>query len=245
MPVLQEVKTVETLVKFSSSEYINSLRQVNLYMNSVEYFRRCDSLTHSDLYEGADFLHQADIIQSILIESPSFKKITLSKDTGLKNFMAGKDSNYCTNIFCMYLWRIYKDQPNKNKIDHRLFSFGDTALIMLNSNEFINRVKRAVKSKNYYCTHGNVKYFDEHIYSGEVGLFRKRKSLEYMNEYRIAVNAEMNYKPYTLSIGDISDISIIIKSQDINKFYGSRKHNSHSKASGPVTTTLEMSLFWR
>lgn len=210
----QEIKT---LVKFSTNEYITSLRQGNLYMNSVEYFRKCDSLLHADLYEGADFLHQADKIQSIIIESPSFKKITLSKDTGLINFMAGKNSNYSTNIFCMYLWRIYKDQPNKNKIDRKLFSFGDTALIMLNSNEFINRVKRALESKNYYFTHGKVKYFDEDAYSGKVGLFRKRKSLEYMSEYRIAVNVEMNNKPYTLSIGDISDISIIIKSEEINK----------------------------
>lgn len=76
MLALQEIKT---LVKFLTNEYITFLRQGNLYMNSIEYFRRCDSLIHADLYEGADFLHKADIIQSIIIERPSFKKITLSK----------------------------------------------------------------------------------------------------------------------------------------------------------------------
>ena len=211
---MTESQIIKTLVKFSTFEYITALQQGKLYIHTVDYFRTCENSIQSDFFEGVSTLHQADRIKSIIIESKIHKKIILTKDTGLINFTAGNNINYFTNIFCMYLWKIYKDQPNK--IDSRIFSFGDTALLILNSNEFINRIKNAIKSKNYKYSSGKVKYFDEEIYSGEVGIFMKRKSLEFMNEYRIAIQAEMNNRPYELFVGDLSDISIVIKTNDIN-----------------------------
>ncbi len=102
-------------------------------------------------------------------------------------------------------------------VSTQMFPFGDTALIITNVDEFINRISKTVKSKGYKIDGRPVEYFDESIYHGHVGLFKKRNSLEYMKEYRIVISAKMDNMPYELFIGDISDISMIIKAEDINK----------------------------
>lgn len=94
--------------------------------------------------------------------------------------------------------------------------FGKTALIITYVDEFISRVKKAIKRDNLTAEYKAVEYFDEEIYHGDVGIFKKRKSLEYMKKYRIAIRAKMDNKPYILDIGGIYDISAIINSSEIN-----------------------------
>lgn len=211
---MEKIDRYRTIIKFSERKYIQELQEGKIYMNTLEYFRNCENEVHKDNLEGADALHQADRIVSLTIEATNIKPIILTKDSGLINFSMGSEHNRYINIYCMYLWTIIRDK--QSEIDNRLLEFGDTALIITNRNEFIRRVLKSVKQEGYNCQYGLIEYFDEETFHGDVGIFKKRKSFEYMNEFRIAVAARMDNKPYILNIGSISDISVIIKPHDTN-----------------------------
>ncbi|RDI41147.1 hypothetical protein [Aquicella lusitana] len=222
---MQPEEDITTLIKFSSWKYINDLQKGKIYMNTLGYFKNCESKIHQDDFEGIDVFHQAKDIISIKIESQNIKPINLTKETGLINFRSGRTSNNFINIFCMYLWMVNKH--NIYKIDTRVLKFGEAALIITNANEFMRRIKRAIKRDNFIYQSQAVEYFDENTHHGDVGIFKKRKSFEYMNEYRIAVKAKMDNNPYILDIGDIFDISAAISSHEINNL----KIDYHQKVS--------------
>lgn len=207
-------KTCETLVKFVDSKYCNDLRNGKLYLNTVDFFRKCESNVHIDSYEGIDHIYQADKIKSVIVDNGKGNKISLNKNNGLLNCKMSTVKNCYTNIFCMYIWKI--SETFSAPVDNRLFAFGDTALIFFDSDEFLRRLTSAINNKKYNFGYGAVEYIDENIYSGDVGLFKKRNCFEFMREFRIAISAEMDNKPLELFIGDISDISVVIKSHDIN-----------------------------
>jgi hypothetical protein len=91
-------------------------------------------------------------------------------------------------------------------IDDRNFAFGDAFIVVLNTQEFMDRVSAAAKSANLQCQCDFIEYFDVEKYSGETGPFRKPASYSYQQEFRFIVYPGSG-EPIRLTLGDLSDIT--------------------------------------
>ena len=116
-----------------------------------------------------------------------------------------------------------KSEGKTNHIfDPRNAKFGSESLIIYSVREFIERVWNAAKQKNLnpmchhivYCNVGSlVGTLPEPLWG-----FVKDRKYEYMNEVRIIVDRPSGEigDHFVLDIGDISDISAIMKSCEVN-----------------------------
>jgi hypothetical protein len=79
-------------------------------------------------------------------------------------------------------------------------------VVALNAPEFLMRVQQALVTLELQGKAGSVEYYDDAIYSGQVGALRKPQRFAYQREYRII--ARPGIAPFrNLMIGDISDIT--------------------------------------
>jgi hypothetical protein len=79
-------------------------------------------------------------------------------------------------------------------------------VLVLNTQEFLNRVVAAAKTRNLSGKCKLVEYFDDEAYTGKLDRFRKSKRFAHQREYRIAIDSPGD-DPLVLDIGDITDIT--------------------------------------
>ena len=105
-------------------------------------------------------------------------------------------------------------------------SFGNTALLILDKDEFLSRIRKAAQKAGYELYEGFVRYYDETqdslnlIMSLLTGMqniaFWKRKKYYYQQEFRLLVHAQNCEKEHIeLNIGDIRDISKVLETSKL------------------------------
>lgn len=117
------------------------------------------------------------------------------------------------NIFCMYALRPLIE--GTFPVDERNLRFGEHALVLINPQEFMRRIESNLKSQGIKFEAHLVEYVDDE-HTGKVGPFRKFKKFAYQSEWRL-VCYDGPGKPRGIRIGSIRDISVIIRSDEINK----------------------------
>ncbi len=203
------------LIKFQSSDKIQKIQQGTLYMKNLEYYRNLEKTTGNssvgDLFEAMLHINQAKLIIPELSEE--IEVIDGLMPTNFSNSFA----------FCMFgvntKFKIFKfTDEQKNEI----CSFGDTALLITDKDEFFRRIFVAVEQAGLMGYHGFVKYYNEHIDSVNLlaslinGMeniaFWKRDKYHYQQEYRFLVQMkETTADHLELNIGNICDISRTMK----------------------------------
>ena len=107
-----------------------------------------------------------------------------------------------------------------------LVQFGDTALLILDSDAFISKIKKAAEEKGYKIYFNNVHYYDETIDWADIFIslipgthniaFWKRKTYSNQQEFRMVIPVEEYTEDHIeLDIGDISDISEIFTTEQV------------------------------
>lgn len=202
------------LIKFSSLERIKEFQKGKVYANTLSYFRNRENET-GDRDIGDSFEAMLHVNEGYLQLEGSNKKISL------------RDALIKTTQSDMYVYCMFCILPNKEVFTfddvqkEKMKSFGDTALLITDSNEFINRVKKAAENQGYFVKNNEVHYYDESEDNGNLifSIFKdmkniafwKRKYYEYQQEYRfVFTNDEKVQDHIELNIGDISDISTIL-----------------------------------
>jgi hypothetical protein len=79
-------------------------------------------------------------------------------------------------------------------------------VLVLKTEEFLNRVVAGAKARNLSGKIKRVEYFDDKAYTGKLDRFRKSKRFAHQREYRIAIDSP-GTDPLVLDIGDITDIT--------------------------------------
>lgn len=131
---------------------------------------------------------------------------------------------YC-KVFCMYGLTYMIPEKRYQKPDERIREFGDTAVIILNPNEFLKRVLQALSRQyedNFDFRLDEIHYYPPDYY-GLLDEFCKSVSFAWQNEMRMRVallNPEskkliQNTDNITVNIGDIRDISVQIPVEDL------------------------------
>lgn len=202
-------------IKFQSEDKIDLLLGGMVYMKELQYYVDLEKKEQNDIV--GDALENA--VFSKAYETPSGIPCNLI----LKN-------DFCKSfVFCIYEANLDDDRSIIIHETDKIKKFGDYALWIKHMDQFINRIQLAASKSYYNITNGKVNYYDD---SEEVSIegmrsvsdkgtyaFAKRKKYKYQNEYRFVINTKLDEIPnedhLILDIGDISDITQKIKTQDL------------------------------
>lgn len=212
-------------------EYLMDFVRGRFYMNTNILFSEMEKeslLTNAqfDRLEGTDtILNSTEDIELVMDFSEEKPRILQGirgsfEYTGAPIINAELGTDKPRNIYCLYsIWHGYKNNVI-TKVDERILNgLGEYFAIILNKEEFLNRVKKAVDKIPYKLKsdiqYGFVNYIDtKHEPYIELGPFRKDKKFIYQNEFRIAL--ELDRKPEPLKyfeVGDLSDIVLVGKTK--------------------------------
>ena len=202
------------IIKFQSRERLESLQKGLVYANTLSYYRKLEKQT-GDTAVGDSFEGLFHVNEGIMIIPETGDKFVLNDE--LIKTSASNDYVFCMfgildNTECFQ----FSDEQRE-----RMKSFGDSALIILDSNEFVNRVKKAAEAEEYVVHFGKVNYIEPNIDYVDVmmslreGMWRvafyKRAMYKYQNECRFIFSpGKAGVEHLELHIGDISDISVIL-----------------------------------
>jgi len=191
------------LFKFGNRQHIDEfVRDGHLFMNTLQFLRKREKkdLLRFDKDEGAIHCKQADGATLSMKQNDAWLKIGTIRGP----ILTSDGSEEYTNVFCMYA---FMDNSVSEKIDPKNFCFGDTYAILTNGDEFLLRVKKAAEREGLTTRHTLVEYVNRSTYNGTMGVFRKFSEFAYQSEFRIAIVSNVS-GPYSLRIGDLSDISL-------------------------------------
>lgn len=207
------------LIKFQSAERIQQLRKGHIYAKTLGYYRKLEETT-GDKEIGDGFEAMVHVNEAIIRFPDTGKEILLNDEL----ISTSHSDDF---VFCMF--GIYPQLENfifTEKQKEKMLSFGDTALVILDSEEFIKRVIKAAEKAGFSAYFSGVKYYDETTDNANLIIdllngmhnvaFWKRNSYAYQQEGRFVFVADNNTDDHiTLEIGDISDISLVFPSEQV------------------------------
>lgn len=203
------------LIRISEDDFIDSLQKKgHLYCNTIKYFRRIeDNGVKGDKNEGKAYLKQAKNL-TIMIDD----KIVGKSDNAQIYY---ENKNDIGNIYCLYgvktsLVNFKKKTLQRILIENEVKDFGKSALLIINPEEFLKRINKALVKESKEFNFHPVNYYDHRTYEGELSPFYKSDKYKYQNEVRLWIPYEKE-EPYEFLIGDISDISYKIPVRDLDK----------------------------
>lgn len=202
------------LIKFQDADKIKSLQSGKIYAKTLGYYRKREEETGDcevgDKYEAMIHINEGTIY------FPDTGETVAVNDDLLKT----SESN--DFVFCMLGINPTEEKFRfTDKQKEKMLSFGDTALIVLDHDEFIRRVKVAAEKAGYKVYFKPVQYYDPTIDGGKMLIslfdgmwniaFWKRDSYTYQQEVRFVFTpGDEKIDHIELDIGDISDITEII-----------------------------------
>ena len=193
-------------MKLGGKEHMEEFRTGLLYMNTLSYFCELEADTaRADRREGVDYIIQTTDLGESYIETgiPHICRISIFPEDLAGPITISMNRTRRCNLFCLYALR----KPVKNFLFPREHDwFGDSVVLITNTQEFLNRVSIAAAEQKLTVGGGPVAYYDENSYSGAVGRFKKPSSFAHQNEYRITIETEGN-EAFRFQLGDISDIT--------------------------------------
>lgn len=207
------------LIKFQSAERIEDLQNGLIYMNSLEWYRKHES-DNGDVIVGDSFEAMFHVNKGKFKLSDVEEEIEI--DDKLITTSASNDY-----VYCMFGVNPYSDSFTfTSEQKESIKTFGDTALLILDKDEFFNRIRMVALKENYEIYGGFVRYYDEKEDSANLILsllsgihniaFWKRKKYIYQQEFRFLIHAQNCEKEHLeLNIGDIRDISKVFKTSEI------------------------------
>lgn len=202
--------TLHILFRRGKSEHIlNLLQKGEIYINTVNIIREYDdneerSDPHDSILER-DFLGKVKVkIGDVGLDTKN-NGITLDAE----NCVMIKDSEINGNIYCLSGIYTKELEDERETIEFKTQSFGESVIIITNPREFINRVTTTLKANGYQdIKYWAVEYFPND-YSGEVGIFRKHEKFKHQNEFRFFI-PNTNNEPIRIEIGAIEDIAVMM-----------------------------------
>ncbi len=211
-----------TFIKVGQLEYMKKLlHDGEIFCKPFKYFTAAEqeSLRH-DKYEGAAYITQ---IRNIKLLDPITQNPFAIANSGQLYYHHPEDKG---NIYCLYgietdSLDLSSDITKAFNLDMNGLNFGDTAIIIFDPGEFIERVKAEVEKTGHIFQFSPVIYYDEKNHQGELSPFFKSKKFSLQNEIRFWIlnklDDDLNFK-----IGDISDIAKLLPKDDIQKLGYSR-----------------------
>lgn len=220
-------------VKITSKKYADRFVKGEIFMRSLHEFGSWGDITEKDDELKNDY--RGDLYSGVtaVFDKPEncgyFRRIQVEKGKQIKNccLIDESDIQYF-KILSLYCWEFNETTQQFVLPDRRMAKFGDTAVVIIDFCEFIERYARALFKRypKLITMVDRVKPFDFFKTRWLNPLYCKHESQAYQNELRLAfgelekniftigsgtdnVNSMiMNYDPVILQLGDLSDITV-------------------------------------
>lgn len=225
--------TINLLIKFGEKQNIESLQNGKLYMKNLKYYinREIESgdNTVGDKYDGMFPINDCDF--------DFYDSETKKKAFSVNKASAVFDLGYTMcPTFCMFLFdRRNITETNLNSIKYefteeqkiKLKGFGTHALVITNTNSFINRVEKGFLNNKMSVYRNTVKYFKgnelEHLKDIQKDnrkiAFWKRDIYTHQQEYRFFGYDCKVDDHCEIDIGDLRDISQMVEIDNLFDMY--------------------------
>ena len=226
------------LVKFlTEQDHVNNFIQGKIYFNKLSEFKEIkdsEASRRNDQYEGAAAWLQPEKVRM------EINSIDFSNDLAGPLTIQMNRLNHL-HIFCVHavhsghldLTKLSGDNieslRDELKIPDDCLSLGEHAVVINNMPEFIKRVEDAAVTNGYKLIKGRVKYYNPETLHGYFqnmeAIFRKRDEYSYQREFRFVLDTRTTDDcPLILNIGNIRDITLQLKSNELNgeKFLGGK-----------------------
>lgn len=199
-------------LKIGALEHMQSLQKEGLvYCNPITYFldrEKDNGDGRIDVYENVVEIIKPKtdhiLLKPAKDENAVFKKLSVTS-LELRKYI----SEPAINLFCLYAFELPMNEPLGIPFKIPLPKIGgDTCLLITNPQEFVNRIMSFLISKNLSYEYSFVKYISYEQHTIKKDVFMKHERYADQREFRFAINGKHN-EPLSLSIGDISDISIL------------------------------------
>jgi len=198
-----------TLVKFGAKHHIRQLQVEGLlYMSNLPYFWQVeDEELRGDPNDGVVAIQRGEGGHAKTVEADPIRfQITRWTIRELP------EHPEAINAFCMYAYRPHVASPT---IDERNLRFGDTALVFINPQAFVDRVAAHLEREGVLGRADLVEYVPDD-YAGAVGPFRKLETFSYQSEWRLVCERGPG-GPRQIMIGGLSDISTAMPSSEVGR----------------------------
>jgi hypothetical protein len=174
------------LMKFSKHKYLEDFRRKGLlYMNPLAYFARLESdVARSDRSEGSTRIIQPHHIKEFTFAHPLVGSIKAKPEEFSGPIKISLQDTASCNVYCMFA---VTKPVGSEPVDARNRAFGDSFVLVLNTQEFLNRVSLAAQANDLTGTCGFVEYYEPTEHTGETGPYRKPASFAYQNEFRFVM----------------------------------------------------------
>lgn len=220
------------LVKINSKQWSDKLLDGSVFMRSVHDFGTW-SLTNPTKTDISGLKHgiQGDAGEGIVFRvdpqkgddyfnrfSPKLRAMMQDQsyiDEGYIQYLKG---------YCMYLLEYSSVDKCFLKPDPRLQGFGDSAVIILDENTFLQRLLRKMTqlyASQFGYASSRIFYYPQGYY-GPLNEFCKRESYKWQNEFRLCIKIYdkrnmlvQDINPITVDIGSIRDIAVQIPVEDL------------------------------
>jgi hypothetical protein len=208
------------LLKIGRREHLEELRRGLLYMNPLRYFRSLEEdAARSDEREGDDYILQAQHAKLVIDTGISdIGRIVAAPEDLAGPIRITRDRTRSCNLFCMFAITRPVERP---MFGPNHCWPGDSLVLITHTQEFVSRIESAVQKEELLAECRLVEYYDDAMYSGQVGRFRKSAKFSYQSEFRIAVEPGSD-EARRVQIGDLTDITSEViplgRADDVLKF---------------------------
>ena len=222
------------LMKFTSKyRYQQHFLDGKLFFNTSDFFARCDDVGRSDHHEGnAIVVNESEKSTSSLRYEIINGQVCLIEEDYTNNMSEYRKSNVFSyspaenrrrKIMSFYTMYINFDNEQVSTFaDNMSKEFGEYGIIILDRQEFFDRIEKALKKQNEIkkAQLGFVEYHDIKPGVNHWHPFKKDKNkFKYQNEFRITFIND-NDKCFTLDLEkSLRDIAVPIQAKDINEIY--------------------------
>ncbi len=204
--MLKPEQVIYSLLKFGNRQHLEEFRNEGLlYMRSLAEFAKLESdMARGDCFEGTTRIFQPKHIKNLAFGGGAFGMHAINPSSLKAPLRFSERETASCNVYCMFA----VTRPIDGELVSRQnLQFGDSFVLVLNPEEFFNRVVSGAKDAGLSRLESRlVEYFDADDYSGEVGRFRKRSIFAYQNEFRIVVEPGSD-EPRKLAVGSLLDIT--------------------------------------
>lgn len=230
------------LIKFGERRNLEKLQKGSLYMKNLKYYNKIEEeqnkIGMGDKIDGKSIMFN---MEWMLIDDKNKKVIASSKKNSDTIFDFHMDLN---PVFCLFTLDkrnideiLKKDKENiiqcklkfnANQIKNIRKNFGDSALVIKSTNDFLDRIENRLNEEDIKIARRKISYYDKNVNElnrieqvfgnpDNAPFWKERDSFEYQQEYRIFCLNKQVEDHYEINIGDISDITELLSMDQIFK----------------------------
>jgi hypothetical protein len=221
-------------------EYAQDFRRGRLRMRSLQYYREYRDEAgefRGDRLEGVSRIIQPNSVTTLKVDGQDLDPSHLNGrmlmfGSGLERWL----------LFCMYsitTGGFYRTGNSTSlqelkavmQLHDKCFGLGNYVVVVHNGDAFIKQVKVAAAKVAIGGAMAFVNYYDAAEYNGEIPEmeipFWKRMEFAHQKEFRIALSPENFSDPFVLDVGDVTDITSLIPTRELNGGQDFQSHFGH------------------